>query len=332
MLARVVPLLAMLILAVPQASGAAAQASREAPILLGQPAAVGNYEITVLSVTPDARQIVTAENQFNEPPAEGRQFYLARIGVRYTGTEPGTPWIDLSFRAVGNSGVGYTEFDNDCGVIPEDASSYSDIFQGAQIEFNVCWAIASADATSLVMYVEPSFSFDDEPTWFSLGNEPQVTVGTPVVTDAATTSSREAPIPLGSAGQVDDYIVTVVSTTPDAAAEIAAENQFNDPPAPGTQFFMTRVQITYVGTESGTPWLDLGFKAVGNSAIGYTEFDNDCGVIPESGTLLSDIFPGGTVEYNVCWAIDSGDAESLVMYVEPLFSFDSEPMWFALRP
>lgn len=331
MTVRIALILGALLLVIPFSESAAAQSTRDQPVPVGQTAAVGNYEITLLDVTPDANAIVAAENQFNAPPEPGHQFYMVRIAATYTGTEPGTPWIDLSFRAVGASGVGYTEFDNSCGVIPEEASNYSDVFEGAQIQFNICWAIASTDATSLVMYVEPSFAFDEEPTWFSLGNDTGGAVsGTPAAVDVIESSTRQNPIPVGSTGKVGDYTVTVLSTTPDSSAEIAAENQFNDPPAPGRQFYMTRVQITYVGQESGTPWIDLNFQAVSQAGIGYTEFDNDCGVIPDSSNNLSDIFPGGTVEFNVCWAIDTADAESLVMYIEPLFSFGADPLWFSL--
>jgi len=47
----------------------------------------------------------------------------------------------------------------------------------------------------------------------------------------------------------------------------------------------------------------------------------------------SDVFPGGTVSGNLCWSVQSEDVASLVMYIEPLASFDeSERVFFALRP
>lgn len=311
------------------------QDSRDAPAPLGTAAAVGDYDVTVLDVTADASALVAAENQFNDPPAAGKQFFMARIGIVYNGAEPGTPWLDLSFKAVGASGIGYTVFDNSCGVIPEEASGFSDLFEGASIEFNVCWEITSDDADSLVMYVEQTFAFDTQPVWFSLGTimADGTAVSTPVSTEsAATTSTRKEPLPIGTPGVVGDYVVSVVDVIPDASGEIAAENQFNDAPASGKQFYMVTASVTYTGDESGTPWIDLDFRSVGDSGVGYTTFDNDCGVVPNGAMNLSDIFPGGSVEFNVCWEVDIADVDSLQMYIEPLFAFDVEPMWFALTP
>ncbi len=114
---------------------------------------------------------------------------------------------------------------------------------------------------------------------------------------------------------------------------IAAENQFNEPPTTGNQFFMATVTVTNVGSIAATPWIDLNFQAVGESAVGYTEFDNSCGVIPNDSSSTGDVFPDGTVTFNVCWQIDAADAGSLVMYVEPLFSFDdNNRIWFSLQP
>ena len=52
---------------------------------------------------------------------------------------------------------------------------------------------------------------------------------------------------------------------------------------------------------------------------------------PDDSYLVTDLFEGGSAEFNVCWAIDSEDADSLVMYVESLFDFDADPVWFSLE-
>ena len=52
---------------------------------------------------------------------------------------------------------------------------------------------------------------------------------------------------------------------------------------------------------------------------------------PDDASDVGELFDGGSVEYNVCWQIDSEDADSLEMYVEPLFSFDDDDrIWFSL--
>lgn len=329
--------------------------ARNSPLGIGRIGQVGDYDVNVISVTPNATDIVMAENQFNDPPAEGNQFFMARVAVTYTGNETGTPFVDLNFQSVGAKSTGYTTFNNSCGVYPEDALNIAELFQGGSAEFNVCWDIDSQDEGALVMYVDPLFSFDSKPVWFSLGNPIEVVVDpdaspeasateAPVPTQVPATSSgtaaslvqkessRAVPIPVGSVGAVDDYEISVVSVTPWANDIVMAENQFNDPPQEGNQFFIARVTVTYVGNETGTPFVDLNFKAVGDSSAGYTTFNNSCGVYPDDAFTISELFPDGSAEFNVCWQITSTDQDSLVMYVEPLISFRSESVWFSLQP
>jgi hypothetical protein len=316
---------------------AQAPSARDDPVALGESGTVAGYEIVVADVVPDATDIVLAENQFNEPPAEDHQFFMVRLGVTYTGDGSGSPWFDLTFNAVGAAKVAYATFLHTCGVIPDDASEIPELFASGEAEFNICWEIREDDAGSLAMYVEDFTDFEVELTWFSLGMDGAA--ATPVSDlkpklesdDVVTGSSRTEPIPFGETGAVGDLHVTVDAVEPLADELIAAANEFNEPPETGNQFFMAAVTVTNAGLEVASPWMDLNFQAVGDASVGYTEFDNSCGVVPDGGTSIADVFPGGTVTFNVCWQIASDDAGSLVMYIDPLFSFDdSERAWFAL--
>ena len=76
------------------------------------------------------------------------------------------------------------------------------------------------------------------------------------------------------------------------------------------------------------PCLLNRLRAVGPSAVSYNAFDDTCGVIPEE-ISDADVFPGGTIEGNVCWQVQSPDAASLVMYDDPLVS--DTKVFLALR-
>lgn len=329
---------------------------RTSPLGVGRIGQVGDYEVSVISVTPNANDIVATENQFNDPPAPGRQFFIARVSATYGGQTSGNPAFDLNFQAVGANSSSYTTFNNSCGVIPGDQSSVTEQFTGGSVEFNVCWAIESADVGSLVMYTEQTLDFDAAPVWFSLGNpiEQPVNADQPAATatqapptptpvaqqptdtasgpDLVSNTSRDMPVPVGQTARVGDYEVTVVSVTPNATDIVAAENQFNDPPATGNQFFIVTVSATYVGASSGNPSFDLDFQAVGASNSGYTTYNNSCGVIPNDQYLVTEQFTGGTAEFNICWSVEAGDASTLVMYVESYLDFDAPPVWFSLEP
>ena len=73
-------------------------------------------------------------------------------------------------RVLGNSGVVYTTFENSCSFYGDpDRLPGPGLFTGGQIEGNVCWQIASTDADSLMMFLEPESSFlGGERAWFSL--------------------------------------------------------------------------------------------------------------------------------------------------------------------
>ncbi len=125
--------------------------TRANPIPIGQPAAIGDgWELTVLSVTPDATDLVLAENTYNDPPAADHQFFIANVRITYTGDDSDT-FYGWGMSAVGQSAVAYTQFDDDCGSIPNELSS-RELFTGGTIEGNLCWSIATSDADSLVLY------------------------------------------------------------------------------------------------------------------------------------------------------------------------------------
>lgn len=127
------------------------------------------WEVSVLSVAPNASDAVLAENRFNDPPREGRQFHLVTVRAKYVGT--GSTRFDGSFRlrALGAGGVVYTTFENGCGVLP-DALPDPEVFTGGEITGNECWEIESLDVGSLVMLLDgPAFSFGtQERIWFAL--------------------------------------------------------------------------------------------------------------------------------------------------------------------
>ena len=148
--------------------------------------------------------------------------------------------------------------------------------------------------------------------------------------ESGSGETRDSPLGVGETGVVGDYEITVLSVTPNADDLVAAENEFNDPPAAGEQFFIARLSVTYTGSETGNPALDLNYQSVGDSSASYTTFDNSCGVVPDDEYTLTELFEGGSAEVNICWAIDRDDADSLEMYVEPLFDFNSDRIWFSL--
>jgi hypothetical protein len=143
-------------------------------------------------------------------------------------------------------------------------------------------------------------------------------------------SDRANPAKPGTVVAAGDWKVVVNKVTPDATAAIIAENSFNDPPESGRQFFMVHVSATYDGDEDSDSAFALNFKAVGDSNVAYSGFEDDCGLVPDDLPLGKDVFKGGTISGNICWSVKTADVGSLVMYVEDSFSSRTKT-WFALK-
>ncbi|MBA3276780.1 MAG: VWA domain-containing protein, partial [Chloroflexia bacterium] len=228
--------------------------SRNSPLGVGRIGVVDDYEISVLSVTPNANDIVTADD-ISEPPVPGNQYSLVNISVTYVGATTGEPAFDLNPQAVGSLSTSYTTFNNQCGFGTFEGNYIlaTELFEGGSAEYSVCWQITSEDADSLVMYIESNVDFDLDPVWFALGNPIEETVdpeSTPAPTvqasedsvpttaaaelegDSSSTqedSSRENPLAVGEVGVVDDYEISVLSVTPNADDIILADG-FSEPP------------------------------------------------------------------------------------------------------
>ena len=161
--------------------------------------------------------------------------------------------------------------------------------------------------------------------------------GTTTVADTTTTESpvvefgtRDNPVPVGDSAPVGDYEISVVAYESDATNTVLAYNQFNEPPAdPEAVFSLITLSITYVGDESGEPWIDLIWSSVGASNVSADSLE--CTTYPNDLFEAGELFPGGTVESNICLTVKQSDLDSLVLFLENTFSFDSERVFFALR-
>lgn len=143
--------------------------------------------------------------------------------------------------------------------------------------------------------------------------------------------SRDNPIPLDASAEVGDYTVRVVEVIPNANDLVFAENEFNEPPAEGRQFLIVTVEVTYRGDAVGMPAVDLNPQLVGDRSTIYTTFNDNCGVVPNDAFLIGELGPGGLVRYNLCWSVVSGEVDSLILFIEPFFAFDANPVYFAIR-
>ncbi len=147
--------------------------SRNVPIPFGETGTINNgptdhWEVTVVSVDPDANDVIQAENRFNDPPEEGNQFFLIRVRIKYVGEGSEEFSAGSRLKAVGNEGIVYETFRNRCGIFPDEFPSGSEVFSGGTLEGNECWQIRMADVNSLTLFVDAGPFSEGGRVWFAL--------------------------------------------------------------------------------------------------------------------------------------------------------------------
>lgn len=137
--------------------------TRGNPVPAGTVVRIGDWQVKLGATNTNANEIVAAENQFNEPPAEGRQFVMVPVDLVYKGTESGFPNVNLLIQFLGAGGNTFGAADTAayCGVIPNDLSNAGEMFPGAAASGNVCLGVPSDQVGGGAWMVQEALTLDD---------------------------------------------------------------------------------------------------------------------------------------------------------------------------
>jgi hypothetical protein len=148
-------------------------------------------------------------------------------------------------------------------------------------------------------------------------------------TPAGITGDRANPVPAGDIADIGKgWRLQVLKVNTDAAAAIAAENQFNDPPPPGSTFTLITVALGYFGLEDPKSAFETTISAVGAANV---ELTAKCGSIPQELNSFGELFSGGVVVGNVCFVTTPEDAASLQLYASGQL-FGGDDVFLATSP
>jgi hypothetical protein len=123
------------------------------------------WKLRVNKSVPNATRLVLDENMFNDKPAVGRQFFMINVTLTYVDRGSSSPFSGLTLNALGRSNVAYDVGDS-CGVIPKELDDFKKVYRGGSITGNVCFSVKRKDVASLLLLVEPGFSFEDTERFF----------------------------------------------------------------------------------------------------------------------------------------------------------------------
>ena len=132
--------------------------------------------------------------------------------------------------------------------------------------------------------------------------------------EAQDGTDPNAPLPAGSEIDTGNWKVSFSNVVPDAADDLLTEDDFNEPPDAGFQYFMFQVNATYEGNESSSPWLNL-YLGVYIDGVLYEDDFGDCGLltIPNPYTEAPEVYAGGTSTGNFCVEVRSEGVENALI-------------------
>ena len=156
----------------------------------------------------------------------------------------------------------------------------------------------------------------------------------PTPTPQMVLGSRNNPVPFGQVveileGGAPHWALVVSDADSNATERVLSSNRFNDPPQPGNQFYMVKIEAQYLGPDSSYFLSSFGVKVVGQSAVVYTSYDNRCGKIPDELPASTELFTGGSIKGWECWEVPSADEGSLMLFIDEIFG--DNRVWFSLK-
>ena len=195
----------------------------------------------------------------------------------------------------------------------------------------MCFEVAVDDGNYVLIH-EPFLSFEGERRFLSIDPDhpgspaelSEVLENSPVhlPSSGAPGTSLGNPIPAGQTlAGTDGTALIITAVTEDAWVLVQQANQFNDPPAEGSKFYIVSIDVAYL---SGTGSINVSgsdYSLVGDNRIVYTPYENSCGVIPDE--LAGELFPGGRAQGNVCFEVAVDDGNYVLIH-EPFLSFEGE--------
>jgi hypothetical protein len=129
--------------------------------------------------------------------------------------------------------------------------------------------------------------------------------------------SRENPSPIGSVIESDDWRVVINSVTLAASDAVTGANEFNEPPAEGSEYILVNYSATYLGDDSNGQMPALvSVEYVTADGTTINSFDNFI-MAPEAMDTTSTLYKDGTATGNVAFEVPSATASQGVLAVRP---------------
>lgn len=133
----------------------------------------------------------------------------------------------------------------------------------------------------------------------------------------ANAGTRENPSPIGSVIESDDWRVVINKVTLAASDAVLAVNQFNDPPAAGSEYILVNYSVTYLGDDpNGQMPAFVSVEYVTADGRTINSFDKPV-IEPEAINTTSALYKDGTATGNKAFEVPTATAGQGVLAVRP---------------
>jgi len=278
------------------------------------PASVGTsvqaddkVEVTVLEVERQASDRIVQENMFNEPPAEGEEYIMAKAKVKYYGASDKTVRISpMTFRVTGSKGVLY-----DAPMLVINDELEGEIFGGGELQGWLAFAVMEGEENLMLIY-DPGLG--SRAIWLALGE-----VNLPVVAPIEAAESAEehglakgSPAALGQPVLAENGLeLSVLEVRRQAYPLVSEMNSLNPEPEEGEEYVLARVRVRYTGGKEDTLRVsEYHLRVTGEK-----------GAIYESPMMLmlepaidAELFAGGAWEGWAGWQVPQGEGGLIAIY------------------
>ena len=189
--------------------------------------------------------------------------------------------------------------------------------------------VATSDSSAVVTLPADSTPDDTQPPETAPEDSTVTTVSSaePLEGEIAgapsgTTGTRDQPVAAGQVANIGGgWRMQVLGVTPDATAEVLTFNEFNDPPPAGGTFSMVKVALGYFGKDDPSSAFIPTIIAVGSANV---ELPAECGSVPESLDVFTEVFAGGVLIGNLCFVTSPADFPGLQLAAEGDFFQDQQ--------
>ena len=131
---------------------------------VGDAAALENWEVTVVSVDPDAEAEILSQSDWAEPALAHQRYVMFRVDATHIGGHRrGYIYHDIEWGIVGSRGSLFTEW---CSDFPDRLVDHDQDSGNFEVSGNLCIVVDLDEVEGATIYIEDPYAPDPTVAWY----------------------------------------------------------------------------------------------------------------------------------------------------------------------